>query len=166
MQRHKAVPHARGIALFPALRYAVVTPACVVAAVAAAFLYRALTGNPAWSFQWRDLIRGLRGSHRCVALDYPGFGLSEALGRPHRPRAGLPRLAGKEALIFWALRDVGVPRGDLERFEAAFPEHRTIELPDADHFFFEDAAEQMIQEIRAFAAPDAARPTTGPGDRR
>src|SRR5262249_11541332 len=35
-----------------------------------------LHGNPAWSFQWRDLIGGLRGSFRCVALDYPGFGLS------------------------------------------------------------------------------------------
>ena len=33
-------------------------------------------GNPAWSFQWRDLIHGLRGSFRCIALDYPGFGLS------------------------------------------------------------------------------------------
>ncbi|MGK3962917.1 alpha/beta fold hydrolase [Sorangium sp. So ce118] len=260
-----------------------------------------LHGNPAWSFQWRDLIRGLRGSHRCVALDYPGFGLSEApagfgytpreeslvveelvdrlglrdvtlvmqdwggpiglglagrrpelvrrvvlgstwawptsadtprgkfsmivggpigefaqvnfnafaaLGidngivrelpaevadvyvRPFLPldrrgiaafypgqitaandyfaevEAGLPRLAEKEALIFWALRDVGFPRGDLERFETVFPRHRTIELPGADHFFFEDAAEQMIQEIRAFAASDAARTTTGSGDRR
>jgi pimeloyl-ACP methyl ester carboxylesterase len=35
-----------------------------------------LHGNPSWSFQWRDLIGGLRGSFRCVALDYPGFGLS------------------------------------------------------------------------------------------
>ncbi|XYI03520.1 alpha/beta fold hydrolase [Sorangium sp. So ce1128] len=432
-----AVPHARGIAFFPALRYAVVTPACVLVAVAAAFLYRALAersarpratlaavlaglaagvvlgmivagprglaaaalpavicvavalallvprlidrprssragtaavavlgaiellglagalsseravprgaqglafeipramfdadhrfielpsgarvhyvdegegetllflhGNPAWSFQWRDLIRGLRGSYRCVALDYPGFGLSEApagfgftpreeslvveelvdrlglrdvtlvmqdwggpiglglagrrpelvrrvvlgstwawptstdtprgkfsmivggpigefaqvnfnafaqLGiengivrelpadvadvyvRPFRPldrrgiaafypgqitaateyfaevEASLPRLADKEALIFWALKDVGFPRSDLARFEAAFPDHRTIELPDADHFFFEDAAAQMIQEIRAFVAPGAAGPTTGSGDRR
>jgi len=37
-----------------------------------------LHGNPAWSFQWRALIRALRGSYRCVALDYPGFGWSEA----------------------------------------------------------------------------------------
>lgn len=37
-----------------------------------------LHGNPAWSFQRRDLIGGLRGSFRCVALDYPGFGLSSA----------------------------------------------------------------------------------------
>ncbi|QSQ19497.1 alpha/beta fold hydrolase [Pyxidicoccus parkwayensis] len=37
-----------------------------------------LHGNPSWSFQWRDLIHGLRGSYRCIALDYPGFGLSQA----------------------------------------------------------------------------------------
>ena len=37
-----------------------------------------LHGNPAWSFQWRDLIRPLRDNYRCVALDYPGFGLSAA----------------------------------------------------------------------------------------
>lgn len=37
-----------------------------------------LHGNPAWSFQWRLLIQGLRDSFRCVALDYPGFGLSSA----------------------------------------------------------------------------------------
>lgn len=431
-----AAPHARGIAFFPALRYAVVTPACVLAAVSAAFLHRALAGrsarprlslaavlaglaagvllgmavagpsglaaaalpavivvavalallvprlverprpsragavalaalgaielvalagalstergvprgaqglafeipramfdadhrfvelpsgarvhyvdegqgetllflhgNPAWSFQWRDLIRELRGSYRCVALDYPGFGLSDApagfgftpreesrvveefvdrlglrditlvmqdwggpiglgfagrrpelvrrvvlgstwawptstdtprgkfsmivggpvgefaqvnfnafaaLGiengivrelpagvadvyvRPFRPldrrgiaafypgqitaatdyfeevEAGLPRLAGKEALIFWALKDLGFPRADLERFETVFPRHRTIELPDADHFFFEDAAEVMIPAIRAFISSSPAASTTAPGDR-
>jgi len=429
----EAVPHARGISLFPQLRYAVITPACVLVAVAAAFLYRALAersarprsalaavllglavvvligmsaagppglttaafpallsvavavallaprfvdrprrsrvgtvaivvfgalevigvvgarsservappgpqglafeipramfdaehkfvdlpsgarlhyvdegkgetllflhGNPAWSFQWRDLIRGLRGSHRCVALDYPGFGLSEApagfgftpreeslvveefvdrlglrdvtlvmqdwggpiglglagrrpelvrrvvLGstwawqtsksaprgrfsviaggpvgefvqvnfngfaslalkagiarklppdvtdvylRPFRPldrrgiaafypgqitaateyfaevEAGLPRVADKKALIFWALKDQGFPRSDLARFEETFPNHKTIELPNANHFFFEDAADQMIPEIRAFVASDPTGPETAP----
>ncbi|AGP37247.1 hypothetical protein SCE1572_23855 [Sorangium cellulosum So0157-2] len=253
-----------------------------------------LHGNPAWSFQWRELIHGLRGSYRCVALDYPGFGLSEApagfgftpgeesrvveelvdrlglrdvtlvmqdwggpiglgfagrrpelvrrvvlgstwawptsastprgkfsrivggpigefaqvnfngfaaLGidngivrelpaevadvylRPFLPldrrgiaafypgqitaateyfaevEAGLPRLADRKALIFWALKDVGFPRSDLARFEAAFPDHKTIELPDADHFFFEDAAEVMIAEIRAFVPAGPAAPT-------
>jgi haloalkane dehalogenase len=253
-----------------------------------------LHGNPAWSFQWRDLIQGLRGSYRCIALDYPGFGLSEApagfgftpreeslvveefvdrlglrdvtlvmqdwggpiglgfagrrpelvrrvvLGstwawptdtstargkfsviaggpigefaqvnfngfaafgikngvvrelpsdvldvylRPFRPlerrgiaafypgqitaaseyfaevEAGLSRLADKKALIFWALQDLGFPRADLERFEQTFPNHKTIELPDANHFFFEDAAEQMLPEIRAFLSSDPGRAT-------
>jgi pimeloyl-ACP methyl ester carboxylesterase len=250
-----------------------------------------LHGNPAWSFQWRDLIAGLRGSFRCVALDYPGFGLSTApsgygftpreqsrvveefvdrlglrditlvmqdwggpiglgfagrrpelvrqvvLGntwawptstsevrgkfsvivggpigefaqinfngfasfgvkngvvrtlppevselyvRPFRPidrrgiaafypgqitaatdyftevEAGLGRLRDRPALIFWGLRDIGFPRVDLERFERAFPRHTTIELPDADHFFFEDAAPRIIQEIERATGRDRA----------
>ncbi|MGV9669608.1 alpha/beta fold hydrolase [Gordonia sp. NPDC003504] len=35
-----------------------------------------LHGNPTWSFVYRDVIRDLRGQFRCIALDYPGFGLS------------------------------------------------------------------------------------------
>jgi pimeloyl-ACP methyl ester carboxylesterase len=244
-----------------------------------------LHGNPAWSFQWRTLIHELRASHRCVALDYPGFGLSSApaeygysaaeqsrvveelverlglrditlvmqdwggpigldfaarrpewvrslvlgstwawpttaaeprgkfsviaggpLGEfaqmnfngfaalgvengivrklprevldvylhPFRPLArrgvaayypgqinaatdyfaqlegALPRLKHKPALIFWALKDAGFPRQDLERFQRAFPRHQTFELPDADHFFFEDASELMIAKLKEF----------------
>lgn len=37
-----------------------------------------LHGNPTWSFVYRDVIRALRGEFRCVAVDYPGFGLSSA----------------------------------------------------------------------------------------
>ena len=247
-----------------------------------------LHGNPSWSFQWRDLIGGLRGSFRCVALDYPGFGLStapagygftpreqsrvleefvdrlglhdltlvmqdwggpiglglasrrpelirrvvlgntwawptnaseprgkfskivggpigefaqmnfnafaraalkqgivrelpaevaEAYLTPFRPidrrgvaafypgqiteasaymaevEAGLGRIGDRKALIFWGMRDRGFPPADLERFEKAFPDHRTIELTGASHFFFEDAAQEMIEEIAAFASP-------------
>jgi haloalkane dehalogenase len=36
-----------------------------------------LHGNPSWSFVYRHVIRALRGEFRCVALDLPGFGLSE-----------------------------------------------------------------------------------------
>lgn len=43
-------------------------------------------GNPTWSFVWRDVIAGLAGTHRCIAVDLPGFGLSTAAdgfdGRP------------------------------------------------------------------------------------
>lgn len=35
-----------------------------------------LHGNPDWSFLYRRIIQGLRGRFRCVAPDYPGFGLS------------------------------------------------------------------------------------------
>jgi haloalkane dehalogenase len=33
-------------------------------------------GNPTWSFLYRHVIRPLRERYRCVAVDYPGFGLS------------------------------------------------------------------------------------------
>jgi haloalkane dehalogenase len=37
-----------------------------------------LHAAPAWSFIYRNFIVELRGRFRCVALDYPGFGLSAA----------------------------------------------------------------------------------------
>jgi haloalkane dehalogenase len=37
-----------------------------------------LHGNPTWSFVYRDVVKALSPRFRCVALDLPGFGLSEA----------------------------------------------------------------------------------------
>jgi haloalkane dehalogenase len=37
-----------------------------------------LHGNPTWSFLYRDVIKGVRDRYRCIAVDYPGFGLSSA----------------------------------------------------------------------------------------
>src|SRR5262245_53355037 len=34
-------------------------------------------GTPTWSFEYRHLVRSLRRTHRCIALDHLGFGLSE-----------------------------------------------------------------------------------------
>jgi hypothetical protein len=47
-----------------------------------------------------------------------------------------------------------LPRADLERFENALPNQRTIELPDANHFFFEDVADRMVSEIATFISKD------------
>ncbi|WP_278262245.1 alpha/beta fold hydrolase [Nocardia sp. AG03] len=49
-----------------------------------------LHGNPTWSFLWREVIRALRDDFRCVALDYPGFGLST-------PKAGYRYLPEEHA---------------------------------------------------------------------
>lgn len=35
-----------------------------------------LHGAPTWSFVYRNIVLSLRDSFRCIALDYPGFGLS------------------------------------------------------------------------------------------
>jgi haloalkane dehalogenase len=37
-----------------------------------------LHGNPTWSYLYREIIKGLRTCFRCIAPDYPGFGLSRA----------------------------------------------------------------------------------------
>jgi haloalkane dehalogenase len=36
-----------------------------------------LHGNPTWSFLYRGVVMRLRRGFRCVAIDYPGFGLSD-----------------------------------------------------------------------------------------
>jgi haloalkane dehalogenase len=36
-----------------------------------------LHGNPTWSFDYSQVISALRDDFRCIAVDYPGFGLSE-----------------------------------------------------------------------------------------
>jgi haloalkane dehalogenase len=41
-------------------------------------VFLGLHGNPTWSFLYRHVVAGLRDRFRCIALDYPGFGLSTA----------------------------------------------------------------------------------------
>lgn len=46
-----------------------------------------LHGNPTWSFLYREVVSDLRLRHRCVAPDYPGFGLSDhPAGYGYTPR--------------------------------------------------------------------------------
>jgi haloalkane dehalogenase len=46
-----------------------------------------LHGNPTWSFLYRKIIVGLKPDFRCVALDYPGYGMSDApLGYGFTPK--------------------------------------------------------------------------------
>jgi haloalkane dehalogenase len=37
-----------------------------------------LHGNPTWSFLYRKIIAALKDEYRCVALDFPGYGMSTA----------------------------------------------------------------------------------------
>jgi haloalkane dehalogenase len=41
-------------------------------------VFLGLHGNPTWSFLYRHVVNGLKDRFRCIALDYPGFGLSTA----------------------------------------------------------------------------------------
>lgn len=43
-------------------------------------------GTPTWSFEWRHVIKALSPTHRCIAVDHLGFGLSERpRGAPYTP---------------------------------------------------------------------------------
>ncbi len=64
-----------------------------------------LHGNPTWSFYWRHLIQHFRGSHRCVAVDHMGCGLSD---KPqHYPYTLAQHIANARSLVHSLdLRDV------------------------------------------------------------
>jgi haloalkane dehalogenase len=76
-----------------------------------------LHGNPTWSFLYRDIITGLRDRYRCIAVDYPGFGLSSvAAGYRFTPaeHAGvLERLVERLGLsdVTMMVQDWGGPIG-------------------------------------------------------
>jgi haloalkane dehalogenase len=63
-----------------------------------------LHGNPTWSFVYRGVIERLRRDFRCVALDYPGFGLSI-------PRPGSGHLPEEHAEVVTAFIDLLELRG-------------------------------------------------------
>ena len=50
-------------------------------------------GNPSWSFEYRDVVAGLRDEFRCIAVDHVGFGLSSRSdrGEDHHPAAHAER---------------------------------------------------------------------------
>ena len=62
----------------------------------------------------------------------------------------LPSLADKPALILWGLKDFAFQDPERERFEALFPDHETVLLPDAGHFIQEDAPEAISAAIRGY----------------
>ena len=55
-----------------------------------------LHGNPAWSFEFRHLIKDLRSRFRCIAPDHIGFGLSSRSDQraDYRPEAHASAVAG------------------------------------------------------------------------
>jgi haloalkane dehalogenase len=66
-----------------------------------------LHGNPTWSFLYRHIISRLSRRFRCVALDYPGFGLSS-------PRPGYSFMPREHSIVLERfvlaldLRDIGL----------------------------------------------------------
>jgi len=62
----------------------------------------------------------------------------------------LPKLADRPALIVWGTKDFAFRSAERERFERAFPRHKTVLLDNASHFLQEDAGDQISESIKAF----------------
>ena len=97
----------------------------------------------AYMAPWRDRSR------RAPATIGPQqlTGAADYLREVH---AGLGNLADRPALIVWGAKDFAFDRSNRERFEAAFPTHRTIVYPNASHFLQEDVGDEIAAAFKAF----------------
>jgi pimeloyl-ACP methyl ester carboxylesterase len=64
--------------------------------------------------------------------------------------ANLPRLADPPAFIVWGAKDFAFREPERVRFEAAFPNHRTLVFEDASHFLPEDVGDRIVDAYRTF----------------
>src|ERR671935_18564 len=62
-------------------------------------------------------------------------------------------LTDRPALIVWANRDVAFRDDARARWEQLFPQHQTVILDGAGHYFQEDAPDEVVAAIRAWDAP-------------
>jgi len=62
----------------------------------------------------------------------------------------LPRLRERPALIVWPTRDVAFRNRERRRWEALFPDHRTVLIHGAGHYVQEDAADEIVAAVRAW----------------
>lgn len=58
-----------------------------------------LHGNPSWSFYFRELVKALRPTHRCLAPDHVGMGLSDRPDERHYRYTLASRVADLERLM-------------------------------------------------------------------
>jgi len=64
--------------------------------------------------------------------------------------ANLPKIADRPALIVWGTKDFAFGAGERKRFEASFPNHRTILFDNASHFLQEDVGERIAEAFKCF----------------
>ena len=64
--------------------------------------------------------------------------------------ANLPKIADRPALIVWGTKDFAFRESERKRFEATFPNHRTILYDNASHFLQEDVGERIAEAFKSF----------------
>jgi haloalkane dehalogenase len=60
------------------------------------------------------------------------------------------RLAAKQALVVWGMKDSAFPPTMLERLESALPKAHVVRVDDAGHWPHEEAPEQVIAALNEF----------------
>ncbi len=63
--------------------------------------------------------------------------------------AKLPRILAKPTILFWGLKDIVFPEPVKKDWEGRLTNYRLVDLPEAAHFFQEEEAERIAQEILA-----------------
>lgn len=64
--------------------------------------------------------------------------------------AGLARFRQHPMLLIWGEQDWCFTTKFLDEWQRRFPGAETLRLPDAGHYLFEDAPQQIIERMRAF----------------
>ena len=69
-------------------------------------------GNPDWSFLYRKIVVGLKDRFRCIAMDYPGFGLSVHPDDPYGYTPAEHAVVVRELVEYLDLKDMVVMGAD------------------------------------------------------
>jgi haloalkane dehalogenase len=91
-------------------------------------------GTPTWSFEWRHMIGALKATHRCLAPDHLGFGLSERpFGAQYAPEDHARRFrtwldALKLENVTLVVHDFGGPIGLPAALDRSGPVRRLVVL--------------------------------------
>jgi haloalkane dehalogenase len=119
------------------------------------FVERIIPGNVKRHRLSPDVMAAYRGPFPTVASRRPVRVLPrEILGsRPWLAEIerDLARVSGRPALVVWPTKDVAFGTRELQRWEAVFPDHRTVRLDGAGHYIQEDAGEEIVAAIRDWA---------------
>jgi pimeloyl-ACP methyl ester carboxylesterase len=62
------------------------------------------------------------------------------------------RLAEKNILIAWGMKDIGFREKELDRWINAFPRAKVVRFEDAGHFVSEEKPDELIKEMRVLMA--------------
>ena len=96
---------------------------------------------------WSDRIAVLRFVQDIpLSPAHPSYATLKAL------EERLPLFQKSPVLLVWGARDWCFTLDFLEEFRRRFPEAEVLQIPDAGHYVFEDAHEQIIPRVREFLA--------------